>query len=69
MARKGARGGGKHQGNRLADMSLPPEKRGRHRTTRSSRKPVPAQLQHATGSRAGRKRRDGERKMERERPA
>ena len=62
-----SRGYGRRGMNRLADMSLPAEERGRRKTVRTSRKPVPAQMNHG-GSPAGRrKRRDGERKMRRER--
>jgi len=52
---------------RLADMSLPPGERRKHKTTRTTRKPVPAQLQHGNSPAGRRKRRDGERKMTRER--
>jgi hypothetical protein len=48
-------------------MSLPPEQRGRRRTTRTSRLPVPAQMSHGSSPAGRRKRRDGERKMHRER--
>lgn len=61
MARKGR---GKQK--RLADMSLPPEKRGR-RSGGRARSPVPAQLQHGNSAHARSRRRDGERQMERER--
>ena len=62
-----SRGYGRRGTSRLADMSLPAGERGRHRTTRTSRKPVPAQMDHATSPAARRMRRDGERKMARER--
>lgn len=62
-----SRGYGRRGTNRLADMSLPAGERGRHRTTRTSRNPVPAQMQHGNSPKARRKRRDGERKMRRER--
>ena len=67
MGRSGARGTSRHQGNHLADMSLPPEQRGRRRTVRTSRKPVPAQLQHGSSPAGRRKAREGERLMERQR--
>ena len=62
-----SRGYGRRGTNRLADMSLPAEERGKRKTTRTSRQPVPAQMDHATSPKARRKRRDGERKMRRER--
>jgi hypothetical protein len=62
-----SKGYGRRGTNRLADMSLPAEERGRHRTTRTSRKPVPAQMQHGNSPAGRRKRRDGERKMNRAR--
>ena len=58
MARKGT-GRQKH----LVDMSLPPDQRGRRKTTRTSRKPTPAQLQHGNSPASRRKARDGERLM------
>ena len=61
------RGYGRRGSNRLADMSLPPDERGRQRSTRTSRLPVPAQMDHGTSPAGRRKRRDGERKMNRER--
>lgn len=66
-----ARGGTKSQQGRLADMSLPPELRGRRGRGKRHRKRVggtpPAQMDHATGGKSRRKAREGERKMERER--
>jgi hypothetical protein len=62
-----SRGYGRRGTNRLADMSLPPEERCARKTTRTSRKPVPAQMQHGNSPAGRRKRRDGERKMGRER--
>ena len=62
-----SRGYGRRGSNRLADMSLPAEERGKRKTTRTSRLPVPAQMQHGTSPAGRRKRRDGERKMARER--
>lgn len=66
-----ARGGVKSQQGRLADMSLPPEERGRRGRGKRQAKRVggtpPAQLGHATGAKARRKAREGERKMERDR--
>jgi hypothetical protein len=55
--------------SRLADMSLPPALRGRRgrRNVKRVGGTPPAQLGHATGARAARRRRDGERAMERER--
>jgi hypothetical protein len=63
MARK-KRGGFGRRGKRLADMSLPPEERHRKRGGRVVATP-PAQMGHATGSKARKKRREGEQKMER----
>jgi len=61
VARKGT---GRQQ--HLADMSLPPELRGRRSGGRAA-DPVPAQMQRG-GTPAGRRRaRDGERKMHRAR--
>lgn len=52
-------------------MSLPAEERGRRGRGKRQAKRVggtpPAQLGHATGAKARRKAREGERKMERER--
>lgn len=59
MARKGT-GRQKH----LADMSLPPDQR-RRRSGGRAPDPVPAQMQHGNSPRGRRRRRDGERKMER----
>lgn len=67
MARKGARGDSRHRGNHLADMSLPPEQRGRRKAVRTSRQPVPKQMQHGSSPAGRRKAREGERKMERQR--
>jgi hypothetical protein len=67
---KASRGVKKQQG-RLADMSLPPEERGRRGRGKRQAKRVggtpPAQLGHATGGKARRKAREGEQKMERQR--
>jgi len=61
----------KKQQGRLADMSLPPELRGRRGRGKRAAKRVggtpPAQLGHATGAKGQRKAREGERKMERQR--
>jgi hypothetical protein len=66
MARKGT---GPQRG-RLADMSLEPAERGRpRRETPRRRRRVPAQAGHGSNPAACRKRRDGERAMERERLA
>ena len=62
-----SRGYSRRGTNRLADMSLPPGLRARRKTTRTSRLPVPAQMSHGNSPSGRRKRRDGERKMERER--
>ena len=61
------RGYGRRGTSGLADMSLPADQRGRHRTTRTSRKPVPAQMDHGSSPAGRRKRRDGERLMDRAR--
>ena len=61
------RGYGRRGSGRLADMSLPPDERTRRKSTRTSRKPLPAQMDHGTSPAGRRKRRDGERKMNRER--
>jgi hypothetical protein len=61
MARKGT---GPQRG-RLADMSLPPEER--HRRTSRAADPVPAQMQRGNSPAGRRRRRAGERAMERER--
>jgi hypothetical protein len=63
MGRK--RGFGR-RGKRLADMSLPPSERGRRRASAVGGTP-PAQLGHATGGKARKKRREGEKKMDRSR--
>ena len=63
---KRKRGGYGRRGKRLADMSLPPEERGRKHGGRVGGTP-PAQLGHATGGKARKKRREGEQKMERSR--
>jgi hypothetical protein len=62
-----SRGFGRRGKNRLADMSLPAEERGRRQSTRTSRKPVPAQMNHGSSPAGRRKRREGERKMRRAR--
>jgi hypothetical protein len=62
-----SRGYGRRGTSRLADMSLPPQERRRRRTTRTSRLPVPAQMDHGSNPAGRRKRRDGERKMHRAR--
>jgi len=61
MARKGT---GRQK--RLADMSLPPAQRGRRSGGRAP-DPVPAQMQHGNSPAGRRKRRDGEREMDRAR--
>jgi hypothetical protein len=62
-----SKGYGRRGTNRLADMSLPAEERCPRKSTRTSRKPVPAQMDHGTSPAGRRKRRDGERKMHRAR--
>ena len=66
-----ARGGEKSQQGRLADMSLPPEQRGRRGRGKRQRKRVggtpAAQMNHASGGKARKKRREGEAKMRRSR--
>jgi hypothetical protein len=62
-----SKGYGRRGKNRLADMPLPAEERCPRKTTRTSRKPVPAQMQHGTSPAGRKKRRDGERKMDRAR--
>jgi hypothetical protein len=62
-----SRGYGRRGSNRLADMSLPADQRGKRKTTRTSRIPVPAQMDHGSNPAGRRKRRDGERAMARER--
>jgi hypothetical protein len=69
MARKRGKRAGGHWNNRLADMSLPAGDRADPKTTRTSRLPVPAQMQRGNTPAGRRKRRDGERAMERERLA
>jgi hypothetical protein len=56
--------------HRLADMSLPPEERGRRgRRGRRRRKRLggtpPAQLDHGSGSKGRKRQREGEQKMRR----
>jgi len=66
-----ARRGTKSQQGRLADMSLPPEERGRRGRGKRAAKRVggtpAAQLGHATGAKARKQAREGEQAMERER--
>lgn len=50
-------------GKRSADMSLPPEQRGRRRKQGSIGGTPPAQMSHASGPRAARQRKDGERRL------
>lgn len=61
---------GKWGASRLADMSLPPDQRGR-RGRKGKRKRVggtpPAQMDHASGGKARKRHREGERTMERTR--
>src|SRR6266705_405577 len=58
-----SRGYGRRGTSRLADMSLPADQRCARKTTRTSRKPVPAQMDHGSSPAGRRRRRDGERKM------
>jgi len=53
----------RHKPKNPADMSLPPEQRGRRRQQGAVGGTPPAQLAHAQGSRGARWRRDGERKF------
>jgi hypothetical protein len=61
--------GVKSQQGRLADMSLPPELRGRRGRGKRQAKRVggtpAAQMDHATGGKARKRAREGERKMRR----
>jgi hypothetical protein len=54
---------------RLADMSLPPEERGRRGRGRRRRKRIggtpPAQMDHACGSKGRKRQREGEQAMRR----
>lgn len=61
-----SRGYGRRGTNRLADMSLPAEVRLRPKKRKASKRKT-AQMDHASNPAAQRKRRDGERAMERER--
>jgi hypothetical protein len=65
MAKKGRAGYG-HRNRRLADMSLPAWARGRRRGKRVGGTP-PAQMDHASGAKGARRRREGEKKMRRSR--
>lgn len=68
-----ARNGDKFQRGRLADMSLPPELRGRRGRGKRQSKRVggtpPAQMDHASSGKARKKAREGERKMRQSRRA
>jgi len=61
-----SRGYGRRGSNRLADMSLPPEVRRKPKKRKASKRKT-AQMDHGTNPAARRKRRDGERAMDRER--
>ena len=61
-----SRGYGRRGTNRIADMSLPAEIRRKPRKRKSGKRKT-AQMDHASNPAACRKRRDGERAMERER--
>lgn len=66
MSKKGHKSAWMH---RLADMSLPPELRGRRGQGKRRRKRVggtpPAQLDHASSAKGRKKRREGEARMRR----
>jgi hypothetical protein len=66
MGRKKRRGFGSW-GRRLADMSLPPEERGRRRRGKRVGGTPPAQMSHACGAKGRKRQREGEKKMERSR--
>ena len=62
-----ARNGEKSQQGRLADMSLPPEERGRRGRGKRRHKQVggtpPAQMSHASGGKGRKKAREGEKQL------
>ena len=68
LAMASSRGYGRRGSNRLADMSLPPEVRRKPKKRKAGKRKT-AQMDHGTNPAARRKRRDGERAMERERLA
>ena len=68
LAMASSRGYGRRGSNRLADMSLPPEVRRKPKKRKVGKRKT-AQMDHGTNPAARRKRRDGERAMERERLA
>ena len=59
MSRPKGRGGG---GYRLADMSVPPDQRHRRRQTPGNGKGAAKQMNHGTGAKAEKWRRENERK-------
>ena len=61
-----SRGYGRRGSNRLADMSLPAAVRRKPKKRKAGKRKT-AQMDHGTNPAARRKRRDGERAMERER--
>jgi hypothetical protein len=66
---RASRSTGRRQGDggrRLVDMSLPVEQRGRQQRTPRQRRSLPAQLDHATGHKADKHRRDTARKQPRQ---
>lgn len=65
MAKRHRGGFGKHK-NRLADMSLPAEERGKRRRGKRVGDAA-AQMSHASGPKGARRRREGEKKMRRSR--
>jgi hypothetical protein len=65
-----ARAGQRDHIRRSVDMSVPPEQRRRKkRQGAGKRKAVPAQMAHGSSPKAQRKRREGEKKLSRERRA
>ena len=61
MARSGR---GRQKQSHLVDMSLPAGDRRPRKGTRTSRTPVPAQMQRGNSTAGRRKRRDGQRHMD-----
>ena len=66
LAMASSRGYGRRGSNRLADMSLPAAVRRKPKKRKAGKRKT-AQMDHATNPAARRKRRDGERAMDRER--
>lgn len=71
MARNRNRGQPRSERSRLADMSLPPEQRGRRGGGKRRRKRIggtpPAQLDHASNAKGRKRQQEGEARMEQER--